>query len=87
MILPRLMDFENYLSTRINQRKAVDTKGKGKAVDGPDSLEMLNDTSDQEHDENMAKVMTGVKKLRFSTRFDVLNRIKIFSKEIRTGRL
>lgn len=68
-----------------------DRKGKGKAVDflpGKDKDKAdEDDASDRELDDVLAEVAAGEKRLRFSTRFDDIRGVKIFMKEIRTGRL
>lgn len=65
-----------------------DRKGKGKAVDFPPPMDKEeDDASDGELDDVLAEVAAGEKRLRFSTRFDDVKEVKIFAKDIRTGRL
>ena len=67
-----------------------DRKGKGKApADGTLSLLMpaTDDSGSDDVDDILADMGAGETKLRFSTRFADVNDVKIFSKEIRGGKL
>ena len=81
--------FRKHLKMVMEHEK--DRKGKGKAVDFLPSLEKLDreeeDGSDRELDDVLAEVAAGEKKLRFSTRFEDVKGVKVFAKEVRTGRL
>ena len=80
--------FRKHLKMVMNHQK--DKKGKGKAVDLPlpmDKEKDIEDASDRELDDVLAEVAAGEKRLRFSTRFDDVHGVKIFTREIRTGQL
>ena len=65
--------------------KVVDKKGKGKAEDG-----LLGDATieeDSEMSERIANVQSAQKKMRCARRFDEVRHIKIFSIELRSGKL
>lgn len=80
--------FRKHLKIVMERRKMADRKGKGKAVDSFSPMdEPADDASDRELDDVLAEVTAGEKKLRFSTRFDEVRGVKIFSKEIRSGKL
>lgn len=66
-----------------------DRKGKGKAVDfAPSPMDKYDDISDQELEEMLVEASSGGKKRhRFSTRFDDVKGVKVFTREVRTGRL
>ena len=66
-------------------RLQVDKKGKGKAVE-PDRL-LQEVTSDQELDSRLARLQAAQRRLRIPRRFDDIDNVKIFSYEVRTGRL
>ena len=78
--------FRKHLKMVMEHEK--DRKGKGKAVDFLPSIDKEeDDASDRELDDVLAEVAAGEKRLRFSTRFDDIKAVRIFAKEIRTGRL
>lgn len=78
--------FSKHLRMVIERRK--DKKGKGKA---PAYIfnSLLNEDDDSGSDVNevMADVMAGERRLRFPTSFSAVDDVKIFSKEIRSGKL
>lgn len=79
--------FKRHLRRVMEFRK--DKKGKGKApADASSSLlEQFEDSGSDEVEEAMADFMAGESKLRFTTSFGVADDVKIFSRQIRGGRL
>lgn len=72
---------------RGHMKAARDKKGKGKAVERIPNGHLTDDASEREIDDMLADVIAGEKKIRLATRFDDVKDVKIFSREIRTGRL
>ena len=67
------------------KRARADAKGKGKAVEPV--LMDLDDVSDDDMDEKLANVQLAQRKLRTARRFDEIKSVKVFSAELRAGRL
>lgn len=78
--------FKKHLKTIIERRRG-DKKGKGKAVDTDGTPEIVEEVSDRELDDVLAEVAAGEKKLRFTTTFDNAKDVRMFWREIRTGKL
>lgn len=85
----RPQHFRNHLKVVMNGRKP-DRKGKGKAIDDvvpATAGEASYEASGCEADEILAGVTAGDKRLRFSTRFEDVKKVRIFAKDLRTGKL
>ena len=69
--------------------KRTDKKGKGKAP--ADHIGLLLEQSDEstsdDAEEALASVMAGESKLRIATKFGAVQDVKIFTRQIRTGKL
>ncbi len=78
--------FSKHLRMVIERRK--DKKGKGKAS-AFSFTSLLGDEDDSGSDVNevMADVMAGERRLKFPTSFSAVNDVKIFTKEIRGGKM
>ena len=70
-------------------KRNKDKKGKGKATTDAIStlLEAFDDSGSEDGSDVLADVMAGETKIRFVTSFSAANEVKIFSKEIRAGKL
>ena len=80
--------FRRHLKAIMDRRK--DRKGKGKALaDATLSLFLpgTDDSGSDDVDDILADMGAGETKLKFSTRFADVKDVKIFSKEIRGGKL
>ena len=80
--------FRRHLKAVMDRRK--DRKGKGKASpDTPLSLFLpaTDDSGSDDVDDILADMGAGETKLKFSTRFADVKDVKIFSKEVRAGKL
>lgn len=78
------LNFSEHLGFCIDRHKTSDSKGKGKAVNFLDNLDILDDS---DFETTFAEVSAGARRKKFSTQFDRILGVKIFSKKIRTGRL
>ena len=67
------------------QCRQSDRKGKGKAVES--AVVTVDSLSDQEADPTLAMLQTAQRKLRAFRRFEDIKGVKVFSAEIRMGRL
>ena len=80
--------FRRHLKAVMDRRK--DKKGKGKAPADPSfglSIPALDDSGSDDVDDILADMGAGETKLKFSTRFAEVKDVKIFSKEVRGGKL
>ena len=80
--------FRRHLKAVMDRRK--DRKGKGKApADGALScfIPATDDSGSDDVDDILAEMGAGETKLKFNTRFSDVRDVKIFSKEIRGGKL
>lgn len=76
-------------SKRMASERRKDKKGKGKASPSDISslLEQLDNSGSDDAEEALAEVIAGESKLRLPTRFGAVEDVKIFSKQIRLGKL
>ena len=79
--------FGNRLRSMIERRKA--NKGKGKAPVAVSLYPLIADDDDSGSDVNeiMYDVLAGERRLKFPTTFSAIHDVKIFTKEIRGGKL
>ena len=74
---------------KIEMERRKDKKGKGKAT--PDAvsslLEQCDDSGSDEVEELISTYVTGNSKFRMPTSFAAVDDVKVFSKQIRTGKL
>ena len=69
----------------LREGKQDDKKGKGKAVD-PIQMD-IDETSDGDIREKYSRVHSASRKMRATRRFEEIDSVKIFSKEIRNGKI
>ena len=83
---PQPTNFRKHLEAVMEQPK-VDRKGKGKAVDGMVNGDIEDDASDHDADEVFVDLSKGERLSRRSVRFDEVDGVKIFTREVRLGKL
>ena len=73
----------------VMEKRNRDKKGKGKATSDAISslIEAFEDSDSDGSSEFLADVMAGDHKIRFASNFSAANDVKIFTKEIRLGKL
>ena len=73
----------------VMDKRNRDKKGKGKATSDAISslIEAFEDSDSDGSSEFLADVMAGDHKIRFASNFSAANDVKIFTKEIRLGKL
>ena len=78
---------KDHLTMAMEKRR--DKKGKGKAPSSAFSslLDQFEETASDEAEEALAGIMAGESRLRIPRDFSELDDVKIFSKQIRTGKL
>ena len=80
-------NFPKHMKIPKEKTSKIDKKGKGKAVDVVANGDSVEDNSDRELGDILALISAGENRLRLTQRFDDVRDVKIFKKEIRTGRL
>lgn len=82
-------EFIQTLRIIMDKNRNKDKKGKGKATTDAVStlLEALDDSGSEDGSDVLADVMAGGTKIKFTTNFSAVKDVKIFSKEIRGGKL
>lgn len=83
----RPLAFRTRLNIVMDRRRSDDKKGKGKAVDRFGDLDFIDHTSDRELDETLEAIPPEDRKRRFSTPINSVKGVRIFSKQIRSGKL
>lgn len=77
--------FKRHLTMVMDKRK--NKKGKGKASGDTFSSLSFEESGSDEVEDALAEVMAGESKLRIPTIFSAVDDVKIFSRQIRGGRL
>lgn len=83
----RPKQFPKRFKTLMGRRKDKKGKGKEPASALHDLMNQMDDSGSDDIDDVLSNMWAGETKLKFTTRFADVKDVKIFTKEIRSGRL